>query len=145
MAAAARTLSGSRFLRPQLSRFFNQVARVRLRISRFAKPTAAPLPPMPDISPSRFLTKPATPLAEAAPIPRTPDHSRFLPPKILSRFIRQVAQARPRIISRFLKGIAALMPPMPEIFSSRFFGRPRKPRSHLRPHWPPGKPQDPGR
>jgi hypothetical protein len=142
MAAPARTLSGSRFLRPQLSRFFNQVAQVRPRISRFVKATAALMPPMPDIFSSRFLTKPATPPLKPVTTPRTASDSRFLPPTMLSRFIHQVAQARPRIISRFVKGIVALMP---DIFSSRFFTKPRKSRSHLRPHWPPGKPRGPDR
>ena len=141
MAAPTHTISGSRFLRPELSRFIDQVAQAGPQISRFVKDTAALMPPMPDIFSSRFLTKQTTSPLEAAPTPR----SRFLPPKILSRFIHQVAQAPPRIISRFLKGVAALMPLMPGIFSSRFFSKPRKPPRHLRPHWPPGKPRDPGR
>lgn len=144
MAAAARTLSGSRFLRPQLSRFFNQVAQVRPQLSRFVKAAAALIPPTPDVHASRFLTKPATPRVDAAATPRKPDHSRFLSPKMLSRFIHQVARARPRSISRFLKGIAALMPPMPGIFSSRFF-KSQKPRPHIRPDWPPEKPRRPDR
>ena len=110
MAAAARTLSGSRFLRPQLSRFFNQVAQVRPKLSRFLKATAALITPTPDVLASRFLAKPATPRVDAAPTPRSLNDSRFLSPKMLSRFIHRVAQARPRIISRFLKRIAALLP-----------------------------------
>lgn len=143
MAAPARTISGSRFLRPELSRFFNQVAQPRSRKSRFVKGTAA-LMPMPDIFSSRFLVKPAIPPAEAASTPPARHHSRFLPPKVLSRFIHHVAQARPLVISRFLKGIAALMPSMPHIFSSRFFSKPQKPPRNLSPHWPRGKPRDPG-
>jgi hypothetical protein len=142
MAASARTISGSRFLRPELSRFFNQVARPRSRKSRFVKGTVA-LMPMPDIYSSRFLMKPLTPPVEAATTPPARHHSRFLPPKVLSRFIHQVAQAPPRIISRFLKGIAALMPSMPRIFSSRFFTKPQTPPRNLSPHWPRGKPQGP--
>jgi hypothetical protein len=145
MAATTLTISGSRFLRPELSRFIDQVAQAGPQISRFVKDTAALMPPMPKAFSSRFLAKPATSPVEAVSTPRTPDHSRFLPPKIVSRFINQVAQARPQIVSRFLKSIAALMPPMPDIFSSRFFSKPRTPPRHLRPHWPRGKPRGPGR
>jgi hypothetical protein len=42
----------------------------------------------------------------------------------------QSAPTRPPIISHFLKGVAALIP---DIFSSRFFTKPRMPRPHLRP------------
>jgi hypothetical protein len=143
VAATTHTISGSRFLRPELSRFINQVAQAGPEISRFVKTTAAPLPPMPGVFSSRFLTQPTTPPVEAVSTSRTPDQSRFLPPKMLSRFIHQVAQARPRTISRFLKKMAALMPPMPDILSSRFFSKPRTPRPHLRPHWPSGKPRGP--
>jgi hypothetical protein len=145
MAATARTLSGSRFLRPKLSCFFNQVAHARPEISRFVKTTAALMPPKPDMFSSRFLPKPATSPAEAVSTTRTASDSRFLSPKKLSRFIHQVAQAPPRIISRFVKGIAALMPLMPDIFASGFFSKPRTPPRRLRPHWPPDKPRDPGR
>jgi hypothetical protein len=144
VAAPAHTVSGSRFLRPKLSRFFNQVAQVRPRIiSRLVKSTAALMPPLPDVFSSRFFTKPRTPSPQGATSPRTVSSSRFLRPK-LSRFFNQVAQVRPRI-SRFLKDTAALMPPMPDIFSSRFFTKPPTPPRHLRPHWPPGKPRGPGR
>ncbi len=143
MAATTHTVSGSRFLRPELSRFIDQVAQARPQISRFVKSTAAPMPPIPKAFSSRFLAKPTTPPVEAVSTPHTPDHSRFLPQKIVSRFIHQVAQARPQIISRFLKSMAALMPPIPAIFSSRFFSKPRPPPRHLRPHWPSGEPRGP--
>jgi hypothetical protein len=61
---------------------------------------------------------------------------------MLSIFSKQTAQACPQIISRFLKGMAALMP---DIFSSRFYKKPRSPLGHLRPHWRPGKPRSLGR
>src|SRR5882762_10293510 len=61
MAASAHTMSGSRFLRPKLSRFFNQVAQARRRISRIVKGAAALMPPMPEIFSSRFFTQPRTP------------------------------------------------------------------------------------
>ena len=61
MAAPTHTLSGSRFLRPKLSRFFNQVAQVRPRISRIVEGAAALMPPMPDFFSSMFYTKPRTP------------------------------------------------------------------------------------
>lgn len=143
-ATPARTLSGSRFLRPKLSCFFNQVAQVRPEISRFVKTTATLMPPKPDMFSSRFLAKPAISSAKAVTTSRTAGDSRFLSPKMLSRFIHQVAQAPPRIISRFVKGIAALMPLMPDIFASRFFSKPRTPPRRLRPQWPPDKPRDPG-
>ena len=144
MAAPTHTLSGSRFLRPKLSRFFNQVAQVPKRISDIAKGTAALMPPMPDIFSSMFYTKPRTPPAEAVTTPRTPGRSRFLSPKMLSRFFNKAAQAPPRT-SGSVKGDAALTPPMPDFFSSIFFTKPRTPPRHLRPHWPPGKPKGPGR
>jgi hypothetical protein len=144
MAAPAHTLSGSRFLRPKLSRFFNQVAQVRPRISRIVKGAGALLPPMPDIFSSMFYTKPRTPPAKDVTTPRTSGRSRFLPPKMLSRFFNKAAQAPPRT-SGTVKGTAALMPPMPDFFSSIFFSKPPKPPRHLRPHWPPGKPRGPGR
>jgi hypothetical protein len=145
MAASAHTMSGSRFLRPKLSRFFNQVAQARRRIiSRFVKGTAALMPPIPDVFSSRFYTKPRTLPPQAATKPRTAGDSRFLQPKMLSRFFNQAAQA-PQRTSRFMKGTAALQPPMPDIFESRFLAKPRKPPRHLRPHWPPGKPRGPGR
>ena len=140
MAAPAHTLSGSRFLRPKLSRFFNQVAQVRPVISRIVKGAAALMPPMPDIFSSMFYTKPRTPPAEAVTTPRTPGRSRFLPPKMLSRFFNEAAQPPPRT-SGSMKGTAGLMPPMPDFFSSIFFSKPRTPPRHLRPHWPPGKPR----
>jgi hypothetical protein len=144
MAAPTHTMSGSRVLRPKLSRFFNQVAQVPQRISGIAKRTAALMPPMPDIFSSMFYTKPRTPPAEAISTPSTPAHSRFLSPKMLSRFFNKAAQPPPRT-SRFSEGKAALMPPMPDNFSSMFYTKPQKPRPHLRPHWPPGKPRGPGR
>ncbi len=144
MAASAHTMSGSRFLRPKLSRFFNQVAQARRRISRIVKGAAVLMPPMPDIFSSRFFTQPRTLRPQAATKPPTASRSRFLQPKMLSRFFNQAAQARPRT-SRFMKGTAALQPPMPDIFSSQFLAKPRKPPRHLRPHWPPGKPRGPGR
>jgi len=141
MAAPARTMSGSRFLRPKLSRFFNQVAQAVQRISRFVKGAPAPVPPLPDVQSSRFLAKPP-PTPEPVATPPPPGHSRFLPPKTLSRFFNQAAQPRRRT-SRFSEGKAALMPPMPDNFSSMFF-KPRKPRPNPRPNWPPGKPRGPG-
>jgi hypothetical protein len=144
MASSPRTLSGSRFLRPKLSRFFNQVAQAHPRISRIVKGAAALMPPMPDIFSSMFYTKPRTPPAEAVTTPGTAGHSRFLSPKKLSRFFNEAAQPRPRT-SGSMKGNAALTPPMPDFFSSIFFSKPPKPPRHLRPHWPPGKPRGPGR
>src|SRR5260370_12970218 len=94
MAAPARTMSGSRFLRPKLSRFFNQVAQAYQRISRFVKGAAAPMPPSPDNFSSKFYTKP--PPAEAVTTPCPPGHSRFLPPKTLSPFFNQAPQPRHR-------------------------------------------------
>jgi hypothetical protein len=144
VAAATHTISGSRFLRPELSRFIDQVAQPRPQIiSLFVKTTAAPMPPAPDVLSSRFLEKPATPPVEAVTTPRTHSGSRFLPRKMLSRFIHQVAHTRPQIITRFLKSMAALMPPIPALFSSRFFSKPRAPPRHLRRHWPNGKPKGP--
>jgi hypothetical protein len=143
MAATTHTISGSRFLRLELSRFIKQVAQVPPQISRFVKTTATLMPPMPGVFSSRFLAKPTTPPVETVSASRTPDHSRFLPPKMLSRFIHQVAHAPPQIITRFLKSMAAHMPPMPAIFSSRFFSKQPKPPRHLRPHWPNGKPRGP--
>jgi hypothetical protein len=144
MAAPAHTLSGSRFLRPKLSRFFNQVAHVHPRISRIVKGTAALMPPMPDIFSSMFYTKPSMPPAEAVTTPRTSGRSRFLSPKMLSRFFNDAAKTRPRT-SGSMKGTAALTPPMPDIFSSQFFTKSPTPPRHLRPHWPRGKPRDPTR
>ena len=141
-AAHARTLSGSRFLRPKLSRFFNEVAQARRRVSRFIGGTAALMPPMPDVFSSRFFTKPTTPSVEPVTTPRTVSASRFLPSKMLSRFLNHTAPTRPQMLSGFLKGMAAFIP---DIFSSRFFTKPRTPPRHLRPHWPRGKPRDPGR
>ena len=143
MAATTHTISGSRFLRPELSRFIDQVAQPDPQISRFVKGTAAPIPPTPEAFSSRFLTKPTTPSVEAVSTPPTESGSRFLPRKMLSRFIHQVIETRPKIITRFLKSMAALMPPMPTLFSSRFFSKPRAPPRHLRPHWPSGKPRGP--
>ena len=144
MAASAHTMSGSRFLRPKLSRFFNQVAQARRRIiSRFAKGTAALMPPMPDVFSSRFFTQPRKLPPQAATKPRTASDSHFLQPKMLSRFFNQAAQVRPRT-SDSVKGTAALVPPMPDIFSSMFYTKPKKPRPHNRPNWPPGKPRGPG-
>jgi hypothetical protein len=148
MAAAALTLSGSRFLRPKLSRFFNQVAQVSQRIiSGVVKGTAALVPLLPDIFASRFFSRPRTPSPQAITKPRTPKDSQFLRPKLLSRFFNEAARVRPRI-SRFMKGTASLIPPMPDIFSSQFFAKPRTPPRHLRPNWPrrpPGKPRGPSR
>jgi hypothetical protein len=143
MAAATHTISGSRFLRPELSRFIDQVAQARPEISRFVKGTAATMPPTPDVFASRFLAKPTTLSVETITTPPMESGPRFLPPKILSRFIHQVAHVRPQIITRFLKNMAALMPPIPAFFSSRFFSKPRAPPRHLRPHWPNGKPKGP--
>ncbi len=143
MAAPTHTISGSRFLRPELSRFIDQVAQAGPQISRFVKDTAAFMPPMPEAFSSRFLAKPTTPPVETVTTPPTESGSRFLPRKMLSRFIHQVEQTRPQIITRFLKSMAALMPPT--LFSSRFFSGPRPPPRHLRPHWPPGKPKAPDR
>jgi hypothetical protein len=140
VAAATHTISGSRFLRPELSRFINQVAQPRPEISRFVKDTAAPLP---DAFFPLFLTNPTTPPEQAVTTPRTESSSRFLPRKMLSRFIHQVAHTRPQTITRFLKRMAALMPPIPAPFSSRFFSKPRAPPRHLRPHGPNGKPKGP--
>ena len=53
-AAETHTISGSRFLRPRLSRFFNQVAQLRRRISRFVGGAASLLPPLPTFMSSRF-------------------------------------------------------------------------------------------
>lgn len=136
-------MSGSRFLRPKLSRFFNQVAQAWQRISRFVKAAPALMPPpLPDVHASQFLAKPPPPPAEALTTPRPPGQSRFLPPKTLSRFFNEVAHPRLRT-SGSMKGAAALQLPMPDIFSSKFF-KPRKPRSRPRPNWPPGKPRGPG-
>lgn len=140
MAAATHTISGSRFLRPEQSRLSNEVAQPRPEISRFVKDTAAP---MPDVFSSLFLTKPTAAPVQAVATPRAEGGSRFLPRKILSRFIHQVAHTRPQIITRFLKSMAALMPPIPALFSPRFFSKPRPPPRHLRPHWPNGKPKGP--
>jgi hypothetical protein len=141
MAAPARTMSGSRFLRPKLSRFFNQVAQAYQRISRFV--TGAPAP-LPGVQLSRFLAKPPAPPAGPVTTTRLPGQSRFLPPKTLSRFFNQAAQVRPRT-SRFSEGKAALQPPMPDIFSSMFYTKPKKPRPHNRPNWPPPRrPRGPG-
>jgi hypothetical protein len=125
-------MSGSRFRRPELSRFFNQVAKVRRPISRFIA-GAAISPPVPGIRSSRFLTKPPTPPAQAAINAATPSGSRFLQPK-LSRFLDQVAKVR-QPISRFMTRTAALLPPLPEFLSSRFFTKPPPPRQ-LRRDWP---------
>jgi hypothetical protein len=144
VAATTHTISGSRFLRPELSRFINQVAQAGPQISRFVKATAGLTPPTADVFSSRFLAKQTAPPVEAVATSHTESGSRFLPPKILSRFIHQVARARPQIITRFLKSMAALMPPMPALFSSRFFSKPPTPPRHLRPHWPRGKPRGPG-
>jgi hypothetical protein len=145
MAAPTHTISGSRFLRPELSRFIDQVAQAGPQISRFVKDTAALMPPMPEAFSSRFLAKPTAPPVETVTTPSKERSSRFLPRKMLSRFIHQVEQTRPQIITRFLKGIAALIPSIPTLFSSRFFSKPRAPPRHLRPHWPSGKPRDHGR
>jgi len=140
MAATTHTISGSRFLRPELSRLSNEVAQPRPEIARFVKDTAAP---MPDVFSSLFLTKPTAPPVQTVATPRAEGGSRFLPPKMLSRFIHQVAHTRPQIIARFLKSMAALMPPMPALFSSHFFSKRRPPPRHLRPHWPHEKPKGP--
>jgi hypothetical protein len=127
-------MSGSRFLRPELSRFFNEVARnVRQPISRFLAGAALP-PPSPGIRASRFLTNPQTPPTQAAINAGTPTSSRFLQPE-LSGFIKQVSKVRAPI-SRFMTRTAALLPPVPEFFSSRFFGKPPTPPRQLRRGWP---------
>ncbi|MFA5911076.1 MAG: hypothetical protein WC815_20065 [Vicinamibacterales bacterium] len=48
----------------------------------------------------------------------------------LSRFFNQVAKACPTI-SRVVEGAAALMPPMPDMFYSRFLMKPRPRLSRL--------------
>ncbi len=48
---------------------------------------------------------------------------------------QQVAQVRSPI-SRFMARAAALLPPLPDFFSSRFFTKPPTPPRRLRPHWP---------
>ncbi len=89
----AHTMSGSRFLRPKLSRFFNEVARnVRPPISRFIV-GAALSPPLPGILASRFLAKPPTPPAQPAINAGTPSSSRFLPP-VMSRFVKPLTKVR---------------------------------------------------
>lgn len=143
MAATTHTISGSRFLRPELSRFIDQVVQPRPEISLFVNSTAAPTPPTPYISSSRFLAKPAAPPVATVTTPHTQSVSRFLPRKILSRFIHQITHTRPKIVTRFLKSMAALIPPIPALFSSRFFSKPRPPPRHLRPHWPHEKPKGP--
>ena len=144
MAAPARTLSGSRFLRPKLSRFFNQVASLRPKVSRFLTAAVAALPPpLPGIFASRFLTAPQPTSAQTVNSPRTMGSTLFLRPKI-SRFFNQAAKVK-RKLSRFMTGDAALAPPMPDIFSSRFITKPRTPpKSPLRGHWP-RKPSGPKR
>ena len=144
MAAPIHTVSGSRFLRPKLSRFFNQVAQAHPKISRFVEGTAALMPPMPDIFASIFYTKPRPPPPQAASKSRTASDSIFLQPKMLSRFFNQAALV-PRRTSDSMKGTAALQPPMPDIFSSKFYTKPTTPPRNLRPHWRPGKPRGPGR
>jgi hypothetical protein len=144
MAAPIHTVSGSRFLRPKLSRFFNQVAQAHPKISRFMEGTAALMPPMPDIFLSVFYTKPRPISPQTATKPRTASDSRFLQPKKLSRFFNLAAQVPPRT-SGSMKGTAALQPPIPDIFSSQFYTKPPTPPRNLRPHWKPGKPRGPGR
>ncbi len=134
-------MSGSRFLRPKLSRFFNQVAKVYRPISRFIA-GAALSPPVPGMAASRFFADPRTPPTQAAIEEPTPSGSRFLRPK-LSRFIDQVAKVR-QPISRFITRAAALLPPLPEFFSSRFFTKPPAPPRQLRRDWP-RKPDSPSR
>ena len=146
MAASVQTVSGSRFLRPKLSRFFNQVAQAHPKISRFVNGTAALMPAVPYVFSSRFFTKLPTAPAGAAATPPQPDHalsSLFLYPTMLSRFFNQAAQPRSRT-SRFMKGTASLIPPMPDVFSSQFYSKPRPPTPHLKPLWRPGKPRGPG-
>ncbi len=123
MAAPARTISGSRFLQPKLSRFFNQVAQVCPRISRFMAAAVAALPPpLPGILASRFFGKPPTMPAQAGSGVRSVSTSRFLRPTV-SRIFNQVAKARPRI-SRFMRATAAALPPLPGTFASSFIARP---------------------
>jgi hypothetical protein len=141
VAATTHTISGSRFLRPEQSRPSDEVAQPRPEISRFVKGIAAPIPPIPDVFLSGFLAKPTTPPVETVTTPPTETGSRFLPQKILSRFIHKVTHTHPQVITRFLKSMAALIPPA--LFSSRFFSKPRAPPRHLRPHWPNGKPKRP--
>ena len=148
MAAPARTLSGSRFLRPKLSRFFNQVARACPQVSRFLAAAVAALPPpLPGIFASRFVGREkAAPPPAAAPRAPPVAASRFLQPKrkAISRFFNQAAKVKRRI-SRFMTGETSLAPRMPDIFSSRFLTKPRRPpKSPLRGHWP-RKPSGPKR
>jgi hypothetical protein len=126
-------MSGSRFLRPKLSRFFNQVARkFRRPISRFLAHAALPQP-LPGIPASRFLAKPQTSSTQTATEARTPSGSRLVRPKP-SRFINQVAKVR-QPISRFMARAAALLT-LPAFFSSRFFTKPPTPPRQLRRDWP---------
>jgi len=134
-------MSGSRFLRPELSRFFNQVAKVHRPISRFIA-GAALSPPVPGMAASRFLPDPQTPPTQTPTKARKPSGSRFLQPKP-SRFINQVAKVR-QPISRFMTRAAALLPPLPAFFSSRFFTKPPTPPRQLRRDWP-RKPDGPKR
>src|ERR1019366_5549630 len=101
VAATTLTISGSRFLRPELSRFIDQVAQADPQISRFVKGTAAPMPPIPEAFSSRFLAKPTAPPVETLTTPPTESGSRFLPRKMLSRFIHQIVETRPKVITRF--------------------------------------------
>jgi hypothetical protein len=140
MAAPIHTVSGSRFLRPKLSRFFNQVAQAHPKISRFVEGTAALMPPMPDIFASMFYTKPRPISPQATTKPRTASDSLFLQPKRLSCFFNQAAQVPPRT-SGSMKGTAALQPPLPCFPESKFFGKPKTPPKSLRSHW---KPKGPG-
>ena len=135
-------MSGSRFLQPKLSRLFNQVAKVvRQPISRFIS-GAARSPPLPGIAASRFLAKPQTAPSQPAINAGAPSGSRFLRPE-LTRLAKPLAKARSPV-SRFLAGAAALLPPLPKLFSSRFFTKPPTPLRHLRRDWP-RKPDGPKR
>ncbi|HEV2349280.1 MAG TPA: hypothetical protein VG028_05470 [Terriglobia bacterium] len=143
MAAPIHTVSGSRFLRPKLSRFFNRVAQAQPKITRFVEGAAELMPPMPDIFSSIFYTRPRAESPLAATKPRTASDSIFLQPKMLSRFFNQAVHV-PRRTSGAMKGTASLMPPMPDMFSSQFFGNPKTPPTppkSLRSQW---KPKGPG-
>ncbi|MGH9440930.1 MAG: hypothetical protein ACRD16_01510, partial [Thermoanaerobaculia bacterium] len=95
-AASRRPVSTSRFLRPRLTRFFNQAAKVRPKDSESVSGTAALPPPLSNIFSSRFYSKPLTAPAQTAVSPRPVSASRFLRPR-LSRFFNQVAKVRPRV------------------------------------------------
>jgi len=140
MAATTHTITGSRFLRPELSRFINRVAQARPQISRFVKGAAATMPPTPDVFASRFLAKRRP--CRSKPSPHRP--WRAAPASCHQNSQPLHSSGCPRAPADYhplLKNMAALMPPIPAFFSSRFFSKPRAPPRHLRPHWPNGKPK----